>query len=372
MSNRLSGGPGLDGSSLTHRSADGLPTARTAFLIYANRSGSTLLAAQLSRRIGPEQLLVIPEFRLVEYLFHVGDDKARRLSPAAIRTMIEDDRQISANLDLSRELLVSTLQGTIGEGILFKLEKVLEAYVAANSPGAEPQVVLWKWGNAATYVDEIARLLPEARFVHVIRDGRGVVNSLLRSQSPYFPGEDLARGSTLHGVHHWRSALRRNMGPRRVGLDLLDVRYSDLVRVPDQVCRTVKEFLGLGGGLREEVGHHSFKVSPAERGIHELVEDSPRPERIDSWQTELPEWRRHVIEHAAHKELEDWGYDVTPTQVSTSKRIAWQGRAQIERLIGFINWSLRRMRPYGARLAFRLLRLRVKAWSAARRAASSL
>ena len=33
---------------------------RHAFLVYANRSGSTLLAAQLSKRIAPEQMLGSP------------------------------------------------------------------------------------------------------------------------------------------------------------------------------------------------------------------------------------------------------------------------------------------------------------------------
>ena len=359
----------LNRGLLANRSAEQrLPTARSAFLIYANRSGSTLLAAQLTERIGPEQLLVIPEFRLVEYLFHIGDDRARRLGPSAMRAMIDDDRQIAANLGLSGEELLTRLQATKGEGILVKLARVLEAYVAANVPGAEPEVILWKWGNAATYVDEIARLIPRAKFVHIVRDGRGVVNSLLTSESPYFPGEDLARGSTLHGVEHWKSSLRRSTGPRRVGLDLLDVRYSDLVRMPEDVCRTVKDFLDLRDEPAGRGDDHKFRVSPAEEGIHRLVQDSPKAERIEGWQTELADWRRYVIEHAAGNELKDWGFDVKGTEVSSVKRAAWLGRAQIERLSGFVKWSLRRLRPYGARLTVRLLRLRMKAWVAARRA----
>jgi Sulfotransferase family len=341
--------------------------AHNAFLIYANRSGSTLLAAQLSQRIAPEQLLVVPEFRLVEYLFHVGDEKARRLGPDAIKSMIDDDRQISANLGLSHERLLSILQGTIGEGILVKLERVLEAYVAANSQRAEPEVVLWKWGNAATYVDEIARLLPRARFVHIVRDGRGVVNSLLTSESPYFPGEDLARGSTLHGVDHWKSSLRRSARPARVGLDVLDVRYSDLVRMPDEVCRVVSDFLDLRDEPPGSGDDHRFRVSRTEEGIHRLAQDRPKIERIEGWRTELAEWRRYVIEHAAGRELKDWGYDLKRTDVTSVTRVAWLARAQIERITGFVKWSLRRLRPYGARLTVRLLRLRAKAWLAARR-----
>ena len=341
-------------------------TTRHAFLVYANRSGSTLLSAQLSEHIDTEQLLVIPEFRLVEFLFHVGDEKARRLSSAAMRSMIEDDRQIAANLGLTHDELLVGLETTAGEGIRMKLETILEAYAANNVPAVKPEVVLWKWGNAATYVDEIGESFPEARFVHVIRDGRAVVNSLLTSESPYFPGEDLARGSTLDGVHHWKSSLQRNTGPARAGLDSLVVRYSDLVEAPQEVSRSVKGFLGLG----EELGRHgddqTFKVSPKEEGIHRLVTESPQSDRIDGWQTELAPWRRFVVEHAARGELREWGYDLFLIDVSTFKGMTWLIRAHLERILGLCKWAIRRLRHYRPRLTVRLLRLRIRAWAATR------
>lgn len=339
---------------------------RHAFLVYANRSGSTLLAAQLSNRIAPEQMLVVPEFRLLEYLFHIGDAKARVLSPSAIALMIEDDHQVEANLGVSRDELMATLQGTIGQGIRVKLEKVLQAYRAKNGLSPEPEVVLWKWGNAATYVHEIGKLFPEAKFVHAVRDGRAVVNSLLRSESPYFAGEDLARGSTLHAVHHWKSALRRNTRPRRVGLELLEVRFGDLVEAPKEVCDSVENFLGLTGEPSKQQNDSTFKVSGTEERIHRLVKENPRSERIDGWQAELAEWRCFVVEHDAGRELEAWAYELRPIDVSLVRRFTWLSRAQIERLVGSLMWAIRRARRYGARLTFRLVSLRIKAWLASR------
>jgi hypothetical protein len=303
---------------------------------------------------------------LVEFLFDIGDAKARRLSSSAMRSMIEDDRQVSANLRLAPDELLATLQTTAGEGIRVKLERVLEAYVASNIPATKPQVVLWKWGNAATYVHEIGDLFPDARFVHVIRDGRGVVNSLLASESPYFPGEDLARGSTLDGVHHWKSSLRRNTRPERAGLDSLTVRYRDLVRSPEETCRVVKGFLGLGDGLGRHPEDQTFKVSVTEQGIHRLAPESPRSERIEGWQTELAEWRRYVVEHAARRELSDWGYQVPPNDVSRVKGMTWLARAQLERSVGLLKWAFRRLRRYRPRLTVRLVRARMKAWAATR------
>ena len=339
---------------------------RHAFLVYANRSGSTLLSTQLSKRVDPQHLLIVPEFRFLEYLFDIGDAKARALTPSAIAMMVEDDRQVEANLRVPRDELIAILQSTIGEGLRVKLDRVLQAYLARNSPLVEPEVVLWKWGNAATYVHEIRTLFPEAAFVHVVRDGRGVVNSLLRSESPYFPGEDLARGSTLHGVHHWKSSLKRNRRPARAGMELVEVRFSELVQTPDEVCSYVEGSLGLAGELAKQRGVPTFKVSAREEGIHRLVNESPRNERIDAWQTELAEWRRFVVEHDAGRELQALGYEVRSTHVPLSKRIIWLGRAQIERVVGLFMWGVRRARRYGARATVRLLRLRAKAWLATR------
>jgi hypothetical protein len=340
---------------------------RHSFLIYANRSGSTLLSAQLSKRIDPDRLLVIPEFRLIEFLFELGDVKARQLKPSSMRSMVADDRQITANLGLRPEELMAVLRPTVGGGIAAKLEAILRAYMRRNSLPGEPEVVMWKWGDAATYVYAIKPVFPDARFVHVIRDGRGVVNSLLTTESPYFPGENLARGSTLYGAHHWKSSLRRNTRPRQAGLDLIDVRYHDLVRAPEEVCRVVGRFLGLEAEPVGEPAEPTFRVSTTEQGIHPLVNESPVSERIAGWERELDPWRRYVVEHTAGPELEALGYEIGPTRVSRVKRIAWLTRAEIERFLGYSSWMLRRLRRYGARLVMRLLRLRVRAWLATRR-----
>lgn len=344
---------------------------RSAFLIYANRSGSTLLSAQLSKRIAPERLLVVPEFRLIEYLFHIGDARARRLELSDIQSMIDDDRQITANLGLSSRELVAALQPTIGEGTAVKLHSLLRAYTARSSLAAEPEVVLWKWGNAATYVDGIKEVFPDASFVHVIRDARAVVNSLLTTESPYFPGEDLGRGSTLYAVHHWKSSLRRNGRPGRAGLPQIDVRYFDLVRAPEQVCRRVAALLDLGTDDQRDLVGGGFRISETEKGIHRLVEESPRTERIEGWRTELAEWRRYVVERAVGSELEALGYEVSPPDATRVERLLWLGRAQVERVTGFSHWVFRRLRRYGARLTIRLFRLRMKAWLATRRTQGS-
>ena len=103
-------------------------------------------------------------------------------------------------------------------------------------------------GNAGTatrhqnYTDDITligSLLPEARFVHIIRDGRDVALSLQQVAWGVPNVEEAARSWSRH-VRKAMSAGRR-LGPERY----LEIHYEQLVAAPEQVLTDVCCFLGL-------------------------------------------------------------------------------------------------------------------------------
>lgn len=105
-------------------------------------------------------------------------------------------------------------------------------------------------------------LFPEARFLHLIRDGRDTVASLMfRNRGPEWghlqvPGwrELLVRyemANHIRCAHQWHyavSAARRDAAAQRAiaARDLYrEVKYEDLVRRPEEVLRSVCDFLAL-------------------------------------------------------------------------------------------------------------------------------
>ena len=76
----------------------------------------------------------------------------------------------------------------------------------------------------------IERLLPEARFVHIIRDGRDAAVSLRRQW--FSPGHDIQTQA-----RYWRDnvllARQQAAGCRHY----LELRYEDLVRAPEAALR---------------------------------------------------------------------------------------------------------------------------------------
>jgi hypothetical protein len=180
-----------------------------------------------------------------------------------------------------------------------------------------------RWGDKTpVYCLEIGlirRVLPEARFVHIIRDGRDVALSLRRQW--FTPGRDMA---TL--AKYWARCVVR---ARRAGLgrrDYLEVRFEELVREPGPVLARVCRFLELewSPALLEHhtraaarLGEHTGGIAPdgtllisreqrlrqQESSLH-----APDPARIGGWRTEMLPEERAEFERVAGKLLRELGY----------------------------------------------------------------
>jgi len=83
----------------------------------------------------------------------------------------------------------------------------------------------------------LLELFPDARFIHVIRDGRNVALSFLDSAF----GPESIVGCALR----WRRYVSRGItsGPRLGSGRYLEIRYEDLVREPATTARTVCRFI---------------------------------------------------------------------------------------------------------------------------------
>lgn len=167
----------------------------------------------------------------------------------------------------------------------------------------------------------VERLMPEAHFLHVIRDGRDVAVSI----RPLWFGPDSVRkaaGWWRDGIEHARAT---GAGLRRY----LELRYEDLVLDTEPTLRRVCEFIELpfdpamldyheraperiaevrteGRGIRGEV-----VVTVEQRhAIHRFTSSPPRADRIGRWRHELRWWERRVFEARAGYLLAELGYPV--------------------------------------------------------------
>ncbi len=187
-----------------------------------------------------------------------------------------------------------------------------------------------RWGDKTPkYVRrlaEVERVLPEAHFVHLIRDGRDVALSAREA----WAGPD----SPISGhARHWRKAVKRGRSAGRDRTRYLEVRYEDLVHDPEEELRRVCSFCGLryaDGMLRyyesaeERLSELGDKVLPggdtlrreARLGFQARTAAPPQPQRAGRWRREMSAADRTEFEAVAGDLLDDLGYELaakTPT-----------------------------------------------------------
>jgi hypothetical protein len=167
---------------------------------------------------------------------------------------------------------------------------------------------------------ELARWFPEARFVHVIRDGRNVALSYL--ERPWGP-------STIgEAALYWRSRVGRGraagkaLGPDRY----VEVRYEDVVTDPESEVKRLCEFLALPWRpemLRyQEAAEEFIAQSHQPEAFKALV--LPPTSGLRKWSTEMDNDDVDLFEAIAGGLLEDLGYE----RRSTTPRLPVRLRAR--------------------------------------------
>jgi hypothetical protein len=180
-----------------------------------------------------------------------------------------------------------------------------------------------RWGDKSAYLPVmrlIQELLPEARFVHIIRDGRDVALSI----------KDLWWGpnSVEEAAKWWASGI---VSARSQVKDLkwyLEVRYEDLVLDTEPTLRKICAFIALPWSasmldydkraeerlaeLTSIMDPNARRITTAEerRSIHSFVSKPPEPTRVGRWRTGMTDSDRVCFEQIAGEMLREIGYDV--------------------------------------------------------------
>jgi hypothetical protein len=162
-------------------------------------------------------------------------------------------------------------------------------------------------------------LLPEARCLHLIRDGRDVMVSV---RTLWFRPGDTVEACAAD----WSQRIART---RALGAQLsayLEVRYEALVRSPEPTLREICRFLDLAFDPAMLAYHtrsaarldeHQSRYDTAGRLViskdarlynQRFVKEPPRPDRIGRWRAELSADEARRFEAVAGEWLERLGY----------------------------------------------------------------
>ncbi|WP_336750055.1 sulfotransferase [Pantoea vagans] len=156
-------------------------------------------------------------------------------------------------------------------------------------------------------VDRYAQIWPNAHFIHIVRDGRDLAASHLKTVP------DWGYRSVSEAAHGWLEIVSRShkvQPPHRY----LEIRYEDLVTDTREVLKTMLAFLGLPWSeapLRHSEQNHTLLANP---WGHPAAEDVSKPlytQRNGRYKTDLSPEQTEEFERIAGSELLRLGYGLS-------------------------------------------------------------
>jgi Sulfotransferase family len=256
-----------------------------------SRSGTTLLGAMMG---WGEGRLTVPEADFKWELFAAG----------AVRG---DDVDLARAGDLLRadpKFRLWGIEPPAVDRIGMPFAEFMSYLVAQHAlvRGASAQVA-WVDHTPANirFVPTFNRVLPGARFVHVVRDGRAVAASVIPL--------DWGPNTASEAARHWALQVAAGLAAAEaLGPDLVHtVRFEDLVLEPERTLKSVCEFAGLEYDDRM-VERREYDLPAYTAGQHELVRRRPDPRRVDAWRGVLSPAQVRAFERLTGELLDLLGY----------------------------------------------------------------
>jgi len=126
-------------------------------------------------------------------------------------------------------------------------------------------------------------MFPDAHFIHILRDGRGVASSVM----PLDWGPNTPEAVARFWVKRVGEATDAEELLREFGV-VSRIRFEDLVSDPDEsLAELCLEVFGSRPPETAEGSNDSAHLPGYTRGQHKLVGKQPEPSRADAWKTTL-------------------------------------------------------------------------------------
>jgi hypothetical protein len=287
-----------------------LPKPPAPFVIGMTRSGTTLLRLMLDSH---PQLTIPPETHFIPDVIKLfGEGPA---SPEDVMEVMTSSRRWEdfgvSTVKLAREL--RRLRP------LVRPEVPVRTFYRLYAKQQRKR----RWGDKtpgyAMKMRRIERILPEARFIHMIRDGRDVALSLERRDA------DL---TTEQVARRWRHRINRTRRAASKVEHYTEVHYEDLISDPDATLRGICDLIELefdpamlryherAADRLQEIAR-PLEAEEEKRGLsaesrveaHALTSEPPRADRVGMWRQEMDPAQLAIFREHGGELLADLGYE---------------------------------------------------------------
>lgn len=305
---------------------------RPVFVVGCARSGTTMLQLMLHSH---HNLAVPPETRFLEIAYNTrrvyGDMRDPRNRRKLAEWVAFDKSTKFKDLGLDKDEFVrqaSQAPGSLGSVLGTAFRMYAERFGKARWGDKRPSYV--------RKVDMLSRLFPDAQFVHLIRDGRDCVASLM--EMPWYTH------NTFHAVSAWGEAIDAGDRLRKTLAEdsYYELRYEDLTDDPATEMKKLCHFL--------DEDFDPAMCSPREAAgvavpLHKVWHSNTHGEvirsRVGSWAARLQPWEIALCETALGDRLEANGYELSGGPAADKAHLAAFRQTARKRSLSRMRKSLR-------------------------------
>lgn len=268
---------------------------RHLFIGGCSRSGTTLLGAMLGSH---PDLICTPESHFkIELLRQLWPNVNQIDTENLLQNLTKHWRFKLWGLTDSPAALAKMVNGR-GYGDL--LNAVSYAYARSRN---KPNVETWidHTPENISYTNSLLRIYPNAKFVHIVRDGRAVASSILPL--------DWGPNTIIKAARWWMRMTSFGLAAEGslTNEQIIRVKYEELIASPERVIRRLCRFLELDFDPAM-LDANGFTPPTYTTRQHQLVGRKPNAEMQTRWRDRLSPRQIEIFEHQTRDFLEQLGY----------------------------------------------------------------
>jgi hypothetical protein len=213
------------------------------------------------------------------------------------------------------------------------------------------------------YAPTLLRLFPDARIVHIVRDGRAVANSIMPL--------DWGPNTVIKAAAWWEEIVRQGLALEEIypADHIVRVRYEDLVSAPETTVTALCERLDLAYEP-QMLTASGFRAPGYTTGQHAMIGKRPDASRAERWKRALTSRQIEIFESRAAALLRELGYALQYEGEAQPPTLQERRRARITELWRGMLWNRLRwlVRSYPLWLSWDFVRMFPDSLRAAKKA----
>ncbi len=271
------------------------------FIIYDSRSGSTFLSKQLHEF---DDLFVTAESAFISRILDSKIISKKSINANKIVDFLFQEIHFT-ELKIDKDILTFKINDLINTEKLTNKSLIQLIIDLQFSSASKVKYILIKH-PLFEHLDTMNVMFPECKFIHLIRDPRGVHNSKRKSIN-------------LNGDVFSNNALKTSLKYRYKVNKILDfevnnkekvwhVRYCDLMLKNKETLEACLIFLGVGNSKNSNKRYFE-EIGLNQRHLHTNVESNTIESKIYSWKNELTKTDIYIISHYCRFIIDQFNFE---------------------------------------------------------------